>query len=108
MAMSTQEKNDAIIGALKHPIRREILRRLDNTNGGLSPKMVVEALAETKFRKKAALGNVAHHMRVLKEAGVIKLVKTTPRRGALEHFYKRTGNHLDRKAAELLQLVGKD
>lgn len=100
--MSKQDKNDVVVKAVAHPIRREILRRLEaNPNGGMSPKMFADALDQP-------LGDVAYHIRTLTEAGVLKLVKTRPRRGALEHFYSRAGNHLDRKAGELLNLIGKD
>ncbi len=102
MAMSKQDKNDAIIGALNHPIRREILRRLESTaNGGLSPKALAKDLGQD-------LSLVSYHVRLLSEAGVLKLVNTQPRRGAVEHFYIRAGNHVDRKATELLNLIGKD
>lgn len=97
-----QEKNDAAVKAVAHPIRREILRRLEgDTNGGLSPKQIAKDLNEP-------LGDVSYHFRALAEAGILKLQGTKPRRGALEHFYKRAGNHLDRKAGELLKLIGKD
>lgn len=103
MAMSKQEKNDAVLNAVRHPTRRAILRRLtaNNVNGGLSPKMLAEDLDH-------GLGNVSYHVRALVETGVIKLVTTKPRRGATEHYYKRAGNHLGRKAIEVLNLVGKD
>lgn len=100
--MSKQKKNDVVVKAVAHPIRREILRRLEgNENGGLSPKQLADELDKP-------LGDVAYHIRALKDAGVLKLQNTKPRRGALEHFYKRAGNHLDRKAGELLNLIGKD
>lgn len=100
--MSKKEKNDAVVKAVAHPIRREILRRLEaNPNGGMSPKMFADVLDQP-------LGDVSYHIRALADAGVLKLVNTKPRRGALEHFYKRAGNHVDRKAGELLNLIGKD
>jgi DNA-binding transcriptional ArsR family regulator len=101
-AMSKQDKNDAVVKAVAHPIRREILRRLEsNENGGLSPKALAKEL-------KQPLGDVSYHIRTLTKAGVLQLVDTQPRRGAVEHFYKRAGNHLDRKAGELLRSIGKD
>lgn len=99
--MSKQDKNDVVVKAVAHPIRREILRRLEATNGGMSPKMFADVLDRP-------LGDVAYHIRTLSDAGLLKLVTTKPRRGALEHFYTRAGNHLDRKAGELLNLIGKD
>jgi DNA-binding transcriptional ArsR family regulator len=41
------------------------------------------------------LGQVAHHARVLKKAGMIKETRTVPRRGATEHFYVLTDASLD-------------
>jgi DNA-binding transcriptional ArsR family regulator len=35
-----------------------------------------------------SLANVAYHVKVLLAAGVIELVDTAPRRGAVEHFYR--------------------
>lgn len=102
MAMSRQEKNDAVVKALGHPIRREILRLLEeNTNGGLSPKLVANELD-------MPIGDVSYHFRTLIDTGVLKLVNEERRRGAIEHFYQRAGNHLDRKVAEILKLIGKD
>lgn len=102
MAMSKQERNDAVINALGHPIRRQILRMLDeNTNGGISPKVVSDETGE-------ALGTVSYHFRVLAEATVVKLTKEARRRGAIEHFYKRAGNAADKQVAKVLELIGKD
>lgn len=102
MAMSKQDKNTAVAKALSHPIRRKILRAMaGDANGGLSPAILSEEL-------KTPLGTVAYHVRLLFEDGILKLVKTEPRRGAVEHFYQRSGNHLDRKVAELLKHIGKD
>jgi hypothetical protein len=35
----------------------------------------------------ASLSNVSYHVRQLAKAGLIELVATRPRRGALEHYY---------------------
>ena len=35
----------------------------------------------------ARLANVSYHVRQLEKAGLIELVATTPRRGALQHYY---------------------
>lgn len=102
MAMSKMDKNNAVIIALNHPLRREILRRIENaTNGGLSPNMLAEDIP-------APLGNVAYHVRCLKQAGVLKLSKRVPRRGAVEHFYTRTGNTVDKTVTQVLEFIGKD
>lgn len=49
--------------------------------GEMSPNEVATELEER-------LGTVSYHMRILRDAGWIELVRTEPRRGALEHFYR--------------------
>ena len=34
------------------------------------------------------IGNVSYHMRTLTELGMVELVRTEPRRGAVEHYYR--------------------
>ena len=36
------------------------------------------------------LGNISYHVRILLGSGYVELVRTEPRRGALEHFYRAT------------------
>lgn len=100
MAMSRLEKNNAVLSALGHPLRRKILRLLED-DSNLSPKQLAGELGQD-------VGVVSYHVRLLAEAGVLKLVKTRPRRGAVEHFYKRAGNALDKRASEVLELIGKE
>jgi DNA-binding transcriptional ArsR family regulator len=68
----------ALIRALSHPLRARILHELGE--GKASPNELAQ-------RFDAPLGNVAYHVRVLSDMGLIKLVKKTPRRGAIEHHY---------------------
>lgn len=104
MAISKMDKNDAVLNALGHPIRRAILRRLENNaNGGVSPSQLAKDL-----EGHLPLANISYHVRILAQTGVLKLVKTKPRRGAVEHYYKRAGNAIDKQAAEMLNLIGKD
>lgn len=51
--------------------------------GEVSPKVVAQALGEP-------LGNVSYHMRAMAKEGHIRLTKTKPTRGSVEHFYKAT------------------
>lgn len=100
--MAKKDMNDAVIAALGHPLRRAILRRLENNaNGGLSPSDLAKEL-------NAPLPNLSYHVRTLVESGVLKLVKTKPRRGAVEHYYSRAGNAVDKQVAEVLNLIGND
>jgi DNA-binding transcriptional ArsR family regulator len=68
-----------VIKALTHPLRVEILRALEERTA--SPSELAEEIG-------APLGNVSYHVRQLHGLGLIKLVKRTPRRGAIEHHYK--------------------
>lgn len=68
-----------IIKALTHPLRIQILAALDERTA--SPSELADEL-------EAPLGNVSYHVRQLHGLGLIKLVKRTPRRGAIEHHYK--------------------
>jgi DNA-binding transcriptional ArsR family regulator len=49
-----------------------------------SPRELAEAFGEP-------LGRVSHHVRSLAASGHIELVRTRPRRGAVEHFYRTAG-----------------
>lgn len=100
--MSPQERNDAVVKALNHPLRRKILRYMADKNGEtLSPATLSKALGEP-------IGNVSYHVRLLVEPGILKLVATAPRRGAVEHFYTRSGDALDKKVTEMLTHLKKD
>ena len=66
--------------ALSHPLRPRILQILQ-LRGEASPQQVANELGER-------LGNVAYHMRILKDHGCVELVRTEPRRGAIEHYYR--------------------
>lgn len=89
--MSTATLDFAQIGRqLMHPIQRKILERMSRLegNGGISPNLLARDLGEP-------LGNVSYHMSVLaghkkskfRSDPLVKLVRTEPRRGAVEHFY---------------------
>ena len=68
-----------VIKALTHPLRVQILRALEERVA--SPSELAEDLG-------APLGNVSYHVRQLHSLGLIKLVRKTPRRGAIEHHYE--------------------
>lgn len=71
----------ALVKALAHPLRARILSLLQE--GRRSPRELSEVLD-------APLGNVSYHVRILADLKLIKLVKKTPRRGAIEHHYEAT------------------
>jgi DNA-binding transcriptional ArsR family regulator len=67
--------------ALAHPLRVAILTSLQR--GISSPNQLAQELNEP-------LGNVSYHVKTLLEYDCVELVKTEPRRGAVEHFYRAT------------------
>src|ERR1700760_3511421 len=70
-----------IAKALAHPLRARILQRLGERV--LSPGDLAAEL-------NAPLGVVSYHVRMLRDYDCVELVRTEPRRGALQHFYKAT------------------
>lgn len=63
---------------LSHPLRHRLLFEYSETT---SPARVARRLGER-------LNVVSYHTNVLHEYGWIELVRTEPRRGATEHFYR--------------------
>jgi DNA-binding transcriptional ArsR family regulator len=81
MASKTKQTiNQSLVKAVSHPLRVEILEAFAD-RGELSPTQIAKALDQR-------LGNVSYHVNVLEHCGVIELVRTEPRRGALEHFFR--------------------
>jgi DNA-binding transcriptional ArsR family regulator len=88
------ERDDNLAKALAHPLRQRILEAL---NQGIdSPREIAEEIG-------AKLGDVGYHTRKLHELGVIELVRTEQRRGAIKHFYRPTERAMltDRQWARL-------
>src|SRR5256714_3126166 len=67
-----------IAKAYAHPLRIHILGMLDDA---------VASPSEIASQLDAPLTHVSYHVRQLASLGLIKLVRTTPRRGAVEHHY---------------------
>jgi DNA-binding transcriptional ArsR family regulator len=65
--------------ALAHPLRARILEAL--AGEPRSPNELAVEFGEP-------LGNVSYHVLVLRDLGMVELVDTAPRRGAVEHFYR--------------------
>jgi DNA-binding transcriptional ArsR family regulator len=68
-----------IMKALSHPLRVRMLTVLNQKVA--SPSELASELDEP-------LGNVSYHMRFLADLDMVKLVRTEPRRGAVEHYYE--------------------
>jgi DNA-binding transcriptional ArsR family regulator len=68
-----------IAKALSHPVRAQILQILNERVA--SPNEIAEQMKEP-------LGNVSYHVRALLNLNCVELVRTAPRRGAIEHYYR--------------------
>lgn len=74
------EINDLrMVKALAHPLRLRIIEALENRSA--SPSELSQELD-------APIGNVSYHVRRLEALGVLKLVDTAQRRGAVEHYFQ--------------------
>ena len=67
-----------LIKALAHPMRTRILGLLDER---------IASPSQLSAELRAPVQNVSYHVRELAKLGLIKLVRTTQHRGAIEHHY---------------------
>ena len=77
-SLDRSDDND-LLTALRHPLRRRILRRMDSDDA-ISPRELSNQLQEP-------LSNVSYHVRVLVDCAAVTLVDTQPVRGSMQHFY---------------------
>lgn len=85
-AVTTSATEDAHLlrAAYAHPIRIRTVAIFAHDDVELSPKEIARRLNH-------ALPVVAYHVRELAQAGLLVETRTEPRRGALQHFYRRDG-----------------
>ncbi|MDX6697561.1 MAG: hypothetical protein QOE65_958, partial [Solirubrobacteraceae bacterium] len=76
--------DNRLVKMLAHPLRVRILAILEQRVA--SPSEIAQEL-------NASLGVVSYHVRRLEALGMIKLVRKTPRRGAIEHYYQADAKH---------------
>jgi DNA-binding transcriptional ArsR family regulator len=79
--LNRSDDND-LLAALRHPLRRRILREMAGEEA-ISPRELATALNRP-------LSNVSYHVRVLADCTAVTLVRTTPVRGSMQHFYCST------------------
>ena len=77
--------------ALGHPLRHRLLFAL-----GRQPATISQLAKALDQRK----GNIAHHLGVLHEAGLVHIVESRQVRGGTEHYYRRTALRLSFSSAE--------
>lgn len=78
---ATAQIDQRVAKALSNPLRVRILAVLNERVA--SPAQLAEEFGE-------GLSQLSYHVKVLKEFECIELVRTRPRRGAVEHFYRAT------------------
>jgi DNA-binding transcriptional ArsR family regulator len=71
--------NDLLI-ALRHPLRRQILRAMADGEA-VSPRELAAAVEKP-------LSNVSYHVRVLASCSAVTLAETKPAHGSVQHFYR--------------------
>ena len=71
--------------ALGHPLRHRILFALGQRAATISQ------LAKSLDQRK---GNIAHHLGVLHDAGLVRIVESRQVRGGTEHYYLRSARRL--------------
>jgi DNA-binding transcriptional ArsR family regulator len=69
-----------LLKALGHPLRLRIVEAITE-QGEASPVGLAREFDQP-------LATVSHHVRMLRDLGWVELVRTEPRRGAVEHFYR--------------------
>jgi DNA-binding transcriptional ArsR family regulator len=70
--------DQGLVRALSHPIRVEILQTLRGR---------VASPAELSQELDRSLGVISYHANTLVSCGYLELVRTEPRRGAIENFF---------------------
>lgn len=76
----SKDGHGALLDALRHPLRRDILRLMRREEQQISPRQIADTLGEP-------LSDVGYHCRTLKNSGAIELVGQQQVRGAIQNFY---------------------
>lgn len=79
---------EAVARTAMSPIAVAVLELLNVVADNPSPERSPVDLAAVLD---TPLGVVSYHVRMLHKRGLIELARTEPRRGALQHFYRLTG-----------------
>jgi DNA-binding transcriptional ArsR family regulator len=82
--------------AIEDPARAKIVEILYHQS--LSAEQITNALKKSGFKK--ALTTIRHHLEILKESGLIEIVKIEESRGAITKFYSTSTKLLDFQTPE--------
>lgn len=80
MTSKEEDPTQALLDALRHPLRRALLHRYVVAEAPTSPKYLANSMRQP-------LSSVSYHVRELAKLGALELVEEEQRRGAVEHFY---------------------
>jgi hypothetical protein len=81
--MAKRDQKQELLDAVRHPIRRSLLRRFLESREMLSPK-------ELSDLENESLSVISYHVRELDTLGAIEIAGDQQVRGALQHFYLPT------------------
>lgn len=82
-----------LLEALQHPLRREVLRYLQQHGTGSASEIARDLGVR--------VGNLSYHVRRLAQLGLIEEVRAVRRRGALMHVFRTTSAYREAIAALL-------
>lgn len=80
MASLKRSDDNNLLAALRHPLRRQILRLMASEET-ISPRQLSTLL-------ELPLSNVSYHVRVLVDCDAVSLDRMVPVRGSTQHFYR--------------------
>jgi DNA-binding transcriptional ArsR family regulator len=95
--MAAPDPTQALLEALRNPLRRNLLRRYLSSKEMLSPR-------ELSDLEKKPLSSVSYHVRVLAKCGAIEEAGDRGVRGSVEHFY--LPSDLVKKTPRVLATLG--
>jgi DNA-binding transcriptional ArsR family regulator len=88
MPSADLDRNQAIYGALHHPMRRKLLRYMDGLDEPMAASDYVKAHGVAGKTNDVAVSYVSYHLRQLEEAEIVDLIGTEAVRGATKHLYR--------------------
>lgn len=80
VAKKENDPTQALLDALRHPLRRALLHRYVVAEAPTSPKYLAHSMRQP-------LSSVSYHVRELAKLGALEIAEEEQRRGAVEHFY---------------------
>ncbi len=101
MRLSPEE---ALIKALGHPLRKELLKLCLEAEEPRNPKGLALETHRGKGSFQKQLSNVSYHVRTLADYGALEIAVEQPRRGSVAHFYRPT--ELVRETPWVLAILG--